>query len=283
MLVYRLPGPATITSARASASQVSGRKRGRSGISETRAMRPPAAEIGGFAAQHAAVGELGDQRHHLARRRQDGAARADARAPRFPRRAESRSSRRRAPSAPGCRAAWPFRAVAGAEPILEDVGDQRRDCRTERARQLRMSPGGIMLNSARSFPELPPSSEVATIATRRSRGARSRSRRRTVEKRTESAQHVRQAGTAAERDDPRRLSAADAGFELAESRVGRRARGYGGRSHDASANRASPSRAPAEARRSNAVRRSVWPSHARRRYVDGSPSMRGSTSRTARR
>src|SRR5688500_9783414 len=37
------------------------------------------------------------------------------------------------------------------------------------ARQLRMSPGGTTLNSARSLPELPPSSEVATIATRRSR------------------------------------------------------------------------------------------------------------------
>src|SRR5215204_6888504 len=32
-----------------------------------------------------------------------------------------------------------------------------------------MSPGGMTLNSARSFPELPPSSDVATMATRRSR------------------------------------------------------------------------------------------------------------------
>src|SRR5215831_1596863 len=34
-----------------------------------------------------------------------------------------------------------------------------------------MSPGGIMLNAVRSRPELPPSSDVATIATRRSRVA----------------------------------------------------------------------------------------------------------------
>ena len=103
MLVNRLPGPATMTSARGSASQTSGTQRGRSGSSDTRAMRPPAARDRRLAAQHAAVLELGDQRHELARRRQHGAARADAPAPRSPPRAGSRWSRRRAPSAPGCR------------------------------------------------------------------------------------------------------------------------------------------------------------------------------------
>ena len=68
------------------------------------------------------------------------------------------------------------------------------------ARQLRMSPGGMMLNSARSRPELPPSSEVATIATSRSRTSSPRSRGE--EQRAQSAQHVRQAGAAADRHHP---------------------------------------------------------------------------------
>ena len=69
------------------------------------------------------------------------------------------------------------------------------------ARQLRMSPGGIMLNSARSRPELPPSSEVATTATSRSLVTSLAPFRE--EQRPQPAQDVRQARAAADRHDAR--------------------------------------------------------------------------------
>ena len=124
MLVNRLPGPATITSARSSASQTWGMQRGRSGIRPTRRMRPAGRGDRGLAAHHAAVLELRDQRHQLARRRQHRAAGAD-----HPRRDLHRV--REVVGHVGERGQHQVadrvsvQAVAGAEPVLEDVGDQR--------------------------------------------------------------------------------------------------------------------------------------------------------------
>ena len=74
-----------------------------------------------------------------------------------------------------------------------------------------MSPGGIMLNSARSRPELPPSSDVATTATRRSRVASLRAVRE--EHRAQPAQDVREPGAAADRHDARARARTEARVE----------------------------------------------------------------------
>ena len=162
---------------------------------------PPARRDRRFAAQHAAVLELGDQRDQLARRRQHDAARADDARGDFHRRGEIVASRRPARSAPGCRS----RGRSGRRRRRSGTGRCRRSATwlsESAARQLRMSPGGIMLNSARSLPELPPSSDVATMATSRSRVASRRAASR-EEQRAQAAQHVGQPGAAADRDDAR--------------------------------------------------------------------------------
>ncbi len=167
MLVNRLPGPATITSARSSASHTSGTQRGRSGSRPTRRMRPPAEEI--------AVSPLITRPSANSATSVTSSLVAGSTVPRAPTTCAAISTARgkslvTSASAVSTRLpmAWPFSPSPDPKrywkmsAISESLSDSA-------ARQFRMSPGGMTLNSARSFPELPPSSDVATMATSWSR------------------------------------------------------------------------------------------------------------------
>ena len=162
-----------------------------------------------FAAQHAAVLELCDQRHQLARRRQDRAARAD-----HPRRDFHRArevighvgERRQHQVADRVS----VQAVAAAEPVLEDVGDERvivgksRQAVADVSRRDHVELGAQLSRAApvvggrhdRDEP-LAPGRRVL--------------RARAAQQRTQATQHVGQTSAAAERHDARQrfVSAGD--------------------------------------------------------------------------
>ena len=135
------PGPATITSARRSASQTSGTQRGRSGSRlDAARIRPPAAAI--------AVSPLSTRPSANSATSVTSSVVAGSTVPRAPTiRAAISTARAKVVGDVGERGQHQIadrvavQALARVEPVLEDVGDQRIDCPTSAARQLRMSPG----------------------------------------------------------------------------------------------------------------------------------------------
>ena len=125
MLVNRLPGPATITSARRERVARLGQE-ARPLRNQRDARDPPARRRDrGFAAQHAAVLELRDERDDLARRRQHRAVRADHARRDFHRAREVVRDVGERRQARGCRSRGRSSPSPDAEAVLEDVGDER--------------------------------------------------------------------------------------------------------------------------------------------------------------